>query len=429
MRVTDINKNDVLGDGGSVQYNGSGTLTLNNATIIGGAATVNGQSGNYGIGTSISNLTINLIGENTVAAYGHVSNSCGIYSSGSIAIKEDSSNSGSLAAIGGTVNSGTGYGIYAATAIDYQSGLMIAKGEKATNTTEKDSAAPLTGAWKTDTKFAVWGPTSTYKVITGPSTIGLDLTSGTHDSKILDADGYTWYGDILTLKNVIINVPTDTSSTLYGLQLPANAGVKLEGINIINTGNAHGANNSYAVYSVGALAIENSGAAIGTLYALAGRSDTGKGCGIVASGLTVNSGNIVAIGGKYTYSGISAGIQTASAAAITGGKVVAISNSSNSHGYGIRSDNPIAISGGTTIAAGQTNSIFPAPDMSDYTGSASSGDSLYFKIGVKSTMPASASTTVAKTSATQSSISFTLTTYSTGADGGSVCPAHIQHTA
>jgi hypothetical protein len=39
---------------------------------------------------------------------------------------------------------------------------------------------------------------------------------------------------------------------------------------------------------------------------------------------------------------------------------------------------------------------------------------LYSKIGVKSTKPASASTTVAKTSATQSSISFTLTTYPTG---------------
>jgi hypothetical protein len=36
--------------------------------------------------------------------------------------------------------------------------------------------------------------------------------------------------------------------------------------------------------------------------------------------LTVNSGNIISIGGKYTYSGISAGIQTASAASITGAR-------------------------------------------------------------------------------------------------------------
>ncbi|HHV99814.1 MAG TPA: hypothetical protein GXX36_09645 [Clostridiaceae bacterium] len=40
-----------------------------------------------------------------------------------------------------------------------------------------------------------------------PLTIGLNLTTDTHDSKTLDIDGYTWDGNTLTLKNVIINVP------------------------------------------------------------------------------------------------------------------------------------------------------------------------------------------------------------------------------
>ncbi len=100
--------------------------------------------------------------------------------------------------------------------------------------------------------------------------------------KTLAADGYTWDGSTstLTLKNIIINVPRNSSTylyNLYGLQLPANATVKLEGINIVNTSSAEFANyNSYAVYGAGALTIENNGAAIGTLYALAGKVSTGN---------------------------------------------------------------------------------------------------------------------------------------------------------
>jgi hypothetical protein len=187
VRVTDINKSDVLGDGGSVQFNGSDTLTLNNATIIGADATVNGQSGNYGIGTSISDLTINLIGANTVVANGDYSNSCGIYSSGSIAVKEDSLNGGSLTAIGGTVSFWHRLRHLCCCQYRLQSGLMIAKGEKATNQAEKDSTAPLTGSWTSDTKFAYGDRQVPIKVITGaagyPASIGLDLTNGDHSSK------------------------------------------------------------------------------------------------------------------------------------------------------------------------------------------------------------------------------------------------------
>ncbi|HHV99815.1 MAG TPA: hypothetical protein GXX36_09650 [Clostridiaceae bacterium] len=124
--------------------------------------------------------------------------------------------------------------------------------------------------------------------------------------------------------------------------------MKLEGVNIINTGNVKSAKNNYAVYN--------------------------------------------------------AGIQTTYAAAITGGKFIAISNSSYSCGCGIESCGSITISGGTTIAAGSIASISPAPDMSGYSGYAGSGDSnsIYFKVGVKSATPAAAlaDVTIVKTSAT-----------------------------
>jgi len=60
-QITDANKNDVLGDGGSVKYvplspaDTGGTLTLDNATI-------NGK-----VRTNYANLTIELIGKNTIA--------------------------------------------------------------------------------------------------------------------------------------------------------------------------------------------------------------------------------------------------------------------------------------------------------------------------------------------------------------------------
>ena len=59
IKVTSLNRNDVLGDGGSVRYDGDKTLTLKNASI-----SINTEE--EGVNTQISDLVVTVSGNNTI---------------------------------------------------------------------------------------------------------------------------------------------------------------------------------------------------------------------------------------------------------------------------------------------------------------------------------------------------------------------------
>ena len=99
MQVNDINKSDVLGDGGSVKYSetwGGHRLTLENANIT-NTGNPDYEFTGYGRGvySNLSGLTIRVIGNNTIDSKGE-----GIYFTGNLSILGSSDNQGKLSVKG-----------------------------------------------------------------------------------------------------------------------------------------------------------------------------------------------------------------------------------------------------------------------------------------------------------------------------------------
>lgn len=160
VQVTDANKNNITGGGinsdpGTVSYDpDSKTLTLNNANITGKDV---GSGGNYGIYTPSADLTIELVGSNTViaanisgekessaisvpnnylvisgegsltASGGHLS-TYGSYGSAGISAKLLMINGGTVVAQAGTTFNSMSWGIYTRTQPIFNGGTITATG-------------------------------------------------------------------------------------------------------------------------------------------------------------------------------------------------------------------------------------------------------------------------------------------------------------
>lgn len=210
----------------TVKYDPTGgthTLTLRNATIT---ATYTISSNSYSIYAS-GDLNLVITGNNSVGA---PENTYGVYAAGDITISGGDSDI--LTAIGRT------NGIRAGS-ITHTGGLVVARANwVATATTTTPTPTIVSSLVQTD-KFVVWGPASTYALLDGR----IDLTSATSTMGWSDgSQGWKWdydsNGSTLTLKNIIIK-GLNSSTSAYGVNLPANATVVLEGVNIVSGGGCY----------------------------------------------------------------------------------------------------------------------------------------------------------------------------------------------
>ena len=131
-QITVANKDDVLGDGGSVRFEPDtestmSTLTLTNAHIAGAEVYESPPGGNYGIYCHDVSFNLVLVGDSTVAGKDAAGVSAGIYNNnGYILVSGD----GTLTACGGTSKSSGG--VYS-TNLAIFSGTVNAYGGKGSN--------------------------------------------------------------------------------------------------------------------------------------------------------------------------------------------------------------------------------------------------------------------------------------------------------
>ena len=167
-RVTDANKNDVLGDGGKVRFNPENqTLTLNNATITGAKAqyNINEESSNFGI-EAFTDLKLELVGNNCITAREGFW-SAAIFVRKPLTIFGD----GSLKAIGGKGSDGS-VGIWVDSALTIDSGIVEAQGTEAGGY----SSGMLAGRDAEDS-ITINGGTITATGGTSPGSGGISLAS------------------------------------------------------------------------------------------------------------------------------------------------------------------------------------------------------------------------------------------------------------
>jgi hypothetical protein len=162
-----------------------------------------------------------------------------------------------------------------------------------------------------------------------------------------------------TIPGAVGHAGLDTSSV--GIEAYIDMEMVLVGNNSVT---AHdGENNSIAIHTKNALVISGDG----SLTATAAKGKGMHSYGIYTEGtLTIESGNIVAIGqsAKYYSSGICC---YEASATINGGSITASGGSGNTGIYGICISNSFDINGGTVTASGKTKAFNQNPNLSAYT--------------------------------------------------------------
>ena len=278
-----------------------------------------------------------------------------------------------------------------AASITYSGGLLVAKGNtQATSVEVNDGAvtpavvSPLAGAYNSN--FAVWGPTNTYTVLN--TTLDLTGTWSSSDwSDSTNSRGWKWDynsgGSTLTLKNIIIN-GHDKSGGAYGVYLPNNANVVLEGVNVASAGNE---SISYGRTS-GVAGLKNlTITGNGTLISLAGKIDGQGSYGIhstggVSIGMGSDAPNVTAISTNQT-GGEGFGMGNTPGFVVNSGTVTAIGTS-----YGIRSSAKSIINGGTITASGGQKAMDYTPSFGDNFGvTAGTWDGKFVRTGEGGEVP------------------------------------------
>lgn len=169
--------------------------------------------------------------------------------------------------------------------------------------------------------------------------------TGTEDS--------TWDASTKTLTlNGVNFVTTDFTA----MQLPAGATIVLNGENTITGGDS--GLSCYGIYVSGFVYIEGSG----KLTVTAGNSTGGISCGIKATGVVVEGGDVTAKGGTAKID--SYGISNSYSMVIKEGvKVTAIAGTAAGNSIGAMK---ATMQGGTLIASGDTHALENAPDLEEY---------------------------------------------------------------
>lgn len=269
----------------------SGTVTVRDGRF--------NTSGNYApssYGVSADKLAI-YGGTSVITGGVSTSESAGV----SAAVVEN--NGGTLVSTGGTGTSS--YGIKSAK-ITFNDGLTVSRSKSAAVSSTPSGTVGLIGGSESGIT-AVYGDSSTYKVATS----ALNFKSGNFSSKTLENDGYTFSNNTLTLKNLVLLAGGSTAITL-----PQNVTVKFEGVSYIQSSSG---TKTYGILSEPNTTFSGSG----TLISVAGAS-SGESYGILDAGtLTCESGELIGIGGATTAN--STGIAGGSSAAFNGGKITSIS--------------------------------------------------------------------------------------------------------
>ncbi|MEA4934687.1 MAG: InlB B-repeat-containing protein, partial [Lawsonibacter sp.] len=360
-------------------------------TATGGKA----GSSSFGVYGGNSSVDVSVSDSATVTAMGGEAGetSCGVWGSYNVSVTGGVVNATGGAAMG---TSGVSCGVFGSTINvnnESGSGLLIAKGGSTTTSSAANIAptcgadsALLTGAAGED--FAVWGEKGVYYVLDGAETnsrvadgilvghtkitedsaAGLDLTiwPDSADSSHWDNTTGGWKTEMvggvntLTLKNVIINVP-DNSSGAYGIQLPESAAVNivLEGVNVVSAG-AASSGHSYGIH--GGSDIGSSGGSVtisstngGALYTLAGTA-SGVSCGVYGGDNLSISGTVTAIGGMA--SSVSCGACSGDISLSGTVTVIGAAASGASFGlYGNSNSGAISLSGTVTAIGGTATNV------------------------------------------------------------------------
>ena len=350
------------------------TITLNNATIT--TTYTDSDSKTYGIYTG-GDLKLVLKGNNTV---GNSINQYGVGVSGTLTISDGDSDSDRLTVVGRT------NGIVASS-ITYIGGLLVAKGNTQAMSVEvQDGAAtpsvvsPLAGGY--NKKFAVWGPENTYTVLN--ETLNLeDNTSSSDWSDSTNSRGWKWDynsdgGSTLTLKNVIIN-GQDNTSYAYGVMLPSNSKVVLEGVNVVSAGDvtSYEYGTTCGVTGGGTQTIEGNG----TLISLAGKKSGNGSKGIAASsGVTIGMGSdaptVTAISTNKD-SGYGFIMGNITGFVVNSGTVIAIGNY-----RGISAQDKYIINGGAVTASAGNKAMDNIPTFGNNLGiTAGTWDGKFMRTG------------------------------------------------
>ena len=412
-----------------IEIMGSATVTA-----VGGACStpgIAGFSGSAGIkaGTSVTigeRATVTAVGGDTTAGGYSAGIAAGFDpSTGAITVADNAK----VVAVGGNGGTNASYGLYAYGAsgsITHTGGLLVAKGGKGATsfamnqllegdtmvgvavTTEASSAT-------NESKYCVVSPK------TGAAAVFHVVTeSVSKDTPNETADHIEWGTNGLTLNNTVVIAPDvseDVSTALNMQGMPAGATLTLEGFNVLLAGASLGF--SAAVDGGGSHA-DLTITGDGDLTAI---SVNGGQCyGIVNAKELSSTGAITAIGGG---TGSNYGIRyggTPFSISAGAGKVIAIAaGSGSSNSYGIEKGSlggALSISGGSGVAVGRNSALNAAPNttglaaMGAYTDTAMAWGPL--PPAAVSATPAASATAVAKTSATQASVDFTLTTYPAG---------------
>ncbi len=347
------------------------------ATLTSSGGDGNGQSSSVGIHAN-GNIAIN--SGNIIATGKAATNSRGIEGT-RITIS-----GGTVTATGGASNSS--HGINGITTIS--GGTVIAKGTgTGTGAIAIFPSLTLDGytggyQWRTTTSgnytlstattFTNEGNPAYVEIMAVPYKVWVGGTQVTSDnaSNVL-GDGKVSYDDTsttLTLNGATISTAYASAGNKYGIYAQGDLTIKLVGSNTITSVGTVAFSGSYGIYVDGDLTIEEDGT--GTLSSSGASNDTqSTSKGIYATGnITVNSGDITAIGGKASTKSRGMCTEDTGKTTIKGGKVTATGGiSSSSIGiYGTTT-----ITGGTVIAqststSGVKRAFGNAPDLSGYTG-------------------------------------------------------------
>ncbi|MEM5766725.1 MAG: S-layer homology domain-containing protein, partial [Bacillota bacterium] len=353
---------------GSLTVGGSGSLTANagkapfamsggifatnSITISGGTITAIGGYGarSFGLGTiynggdsiAISGGTVTAIGSETGG-----SSSCGIWTytvsiTGGIVTTTGIINGVSANTI--NINNGEG------------DGLLIAKGRQHAATsvpTCGSGSAALSGSPSDYT--GVWGVSAIYPSANILNST-LNLSTWSDDATTYwnaSTGGYKTetVGEVktLTLKNVIINTPDNFSGNNWGIILPSeNVNIVLEGVNIVNAGNANSSSYSYGIWG------DDSNISVSgdNLIVLSGTGAIGSSGLYAGASLSIESAKVVALSDRTYPNNSSAAIRSDGAVFFSGGTTIAVGEGDNGNSMGVQSGDSVSITGGTTIAAG-----------------------------------------------------------------------------
>ena len=185
------------------------------------------------------------------------------------------------------------------------------------------------------------------------TTVATESPDFVHDSEVAiallnahktpGAKDSTW--DSAT-KTLTLNGVNFVTTDYTGMTLPAGTTIVLNGVNTITGGDS--SLECCGIYGYGYFYVEGTG----ILKVTAGNSSGSRSIGILATGIVVNGGEIIATGGSA--SSTSYGILDSNALAINSGKVTATGGTATGSSIGVKQ---VYMYGGSLVATGNDNAV------------------------------------------------------------------------